>query len=265
MITTDHQKSLPKKPEPFFLGYSKRVPRGLGLFFLLVITGFVAGMAATALFGASSIPDSGNGQARWDLGRQELFGRLEYTPYPVLRVPARNGAPARAYMLSGLGKVGVIARGRPLQDLMVRADGIMLNRGDLSMLQVMPDHMGLLNAEDFNVADYYPPARVKLGKWRLTGEICDGKCYGGAMRPGRGLAHKACANLCLFDGAPPVFVSEGPVGGRNFFMLADQRGRLLDQTITPFVGLLVTAEGEIEQVDDLMIFRMDLDTVKVGR
>lgn len=261
MITPEH----PTKPEPFFLGYNNKVPKGLGLFLILAIAGFIAGMAATAYFSAASIADAGDGQARWDLGRQELFGRLEYTPYPVLRVPGRDGAPPRAYMLSGLTKVGVIARGRPLEDLMVRADGIMLNRGDLSMLQVMPDHMGLLNAEDFNIADYYPPPGVKLGKWRLTGEICDGKCYGGAMKPGRGLAHKACANLCLFDGAPPVFVSEGPVEGRNFFLLADKSGQLLDQSITPFVGLLLTAEGEIERVDDLMVFRIDLDTVKVGQ
>ena len=247
--------------QPFFVGFMKKVPKGLGWFLVLAMAGFIGGLGVTSFFVSASIKDPGNGRPRWDLGRQELFGRLEYTPYPVLRVRAEGDKPARAYMLSGLTKVGVIERGRPLEDAMVRADGIMLERGDISMLQIVPNHMGLLDVAEYRTPDYYPAPAVKLGKWKLTGEICDGKCYAGAMRPGRGLAHKACANLCLYDGTPPVFVSEGPVEGRNFFMLADKNGELFNGELSKLTALLLSAEGEVERLDDLMIFRIDLDTV----
>lgn len=254
------------RTDPFFVGYLNKIPKGLGVFFALAIMGFVGGMGGMAFFASASIEDPGNGTPRWDLGRQELFGRLEYTPYPVLRVAGEGGAPPRAYMLSGLSKVGVIERGRKFEDAMVRAEGILLERGDITMLQVVDSHRGLQGTDEYGVPDYHPAPIEKLGKWRLTGEICDGKCYAGAMRPGRGLAHKACANLCLYDGSPPVFVSEGPVDGSTFFMLADKRGKLLGlDEISKISALYLTAEGEVEKVDDLMIFRIDLDSVKVLR
>lgn len=251
---------------PFFIGYMNAIPKGLGLFLMLAIVGFLGGMGATAFFASANISDPGNGNPRWDLGRQELIGRLEYTPYPVLRVPAQDGDPARAFMLAGVSKVGVLKRAREFEDSMVRVEGIMVERGDMSMLQVVGARRGLQNADEYNEyspADYHPPAAKKLGKWRLTGEICDGKCYAGAMRPGRGLAHKACANLCLFDGVPPVFVSESPVDGSSFFMLADKNGKLLGKEISPLIALYITAEGDVERIDDLLIFRIDLDSVVV--
>lgn len=38
-----------------------------------------------------------------------------------------------------------------------------------------------IRATEAEIADFEPAAPVDLGKWRLTGEICDGKCYAGAM------------------------------------------------------------------------------------
>lgn len=251
------------KPAPFFIGYMNKIPKGLGLFLFLVIVGFVGSMSATSFFVSASIVDPGKGFPRWDIGRQELIGRLEYAPYPVLRVPPEGDQPARSYMLSGLSKVGVIKRGEDLDGVMVRVEGIMAERGDLSMMQVVQPERGLVDAEDYDPPAYYPPASRKLGKWRLTGEICDGKCYAGAMRPGRGLAHKACASLCLYDEVPPVFVSQGEVNGRNFFMLADKNGQILGREISEFLALYLTAEGEIDQIDDLMIFKIDLDSVVI--
>jgi hypothetical protein len=110
---------------------------------------------------------------------------------------------------------------------------------------------------------YVPEADEPLGRWRLVGEICDGKCYAGVMRPGNGIAHLACADLCLLGGVPPVFVSTGDIDGENFFWLADADGGPLPDEFYPYVALRIGVEGEVERRDDIMIFKIDLSTVEV--
>ncbi|MGI9432480.1 MAG: hypothetical protein ACR2PQ_09715, partial [Myxococcota bacterium] len=112
-------------------------------------------------------------------------------------------------------------------------------------------------------AAFTPAPPVPLGRWRLVGEICDGKCLGGAMRPGTGLSHKACANLCVTGGVPPVFVSTGAVAGSKFFLLGDAEGGPLPDRFRDFSALLIQFEGEVERRDDLLVFKVDLDSAEV--
>ncbi|MEM8838151.1 MAG: hypothetical protein AAGE89_08670 [Pseudomonadota bacterium] len=249
---------------PFFVGYLNRLPDGLGLFLFLAIVGFIAGMGGAGFFLSASQTDPGSGDPGWSGGRQELIGRLEFRPYPVLRVPAADGEGARTYLLAGMGKRGAYGRSEEFDGLMVRAEGFISNRGSVSMMQVIGARRGLVEADEHAPPDYYPPEPRSLGKWQLTGEICDGKCYAGLMRPGTGLAHKACANLCLFDRVPAVFVSAGPVDGQDTFILANKDGRVLTpEEISPITALYLTAEGEVERIDDTLIFKMDMDSVEV--
>lgn len=103
----------------------------------------------------------------------------------------------------------------------------------------------------------------QLGKWQLSGEVCDGKCYAGAMRPGTGIGHKACANLCLVGGVPAVFVIRGAVEGSSFFMLADAEGKALGDRIYDLTAVLLSARGSIEMRGNLPIFKIDLDSVEI--
>ncbi len=82
------------------------------------------------------------------------------------------------------------------------------------------------------------------------------------MRPGVGLAHKACANLCIIGGIPPVFVTTTPLMGSEFFLLADENGEPLSSEVEDWVALLISLEGEVERRDDLMIFKVNLDSAK---
>jgi hypothetical protein len=104
---------------------------------------------------------------------------------------------------------------------------------------------------------------VPLGKWRLSGEICDGKCLSGAMRPGRGLSHRACANLCLIGGVPPVFVSAEPVDGEEFFLMADENGDPLPDQYLDHVAVYISLDGEIERRGNIRVFKVALNTLKV--
>jgi len=83
------------------------------------------------------------------------------------------------------------------------------------------------------------------------------------MRPGNGLAHKACANLCIIGGLPPVFVSSGEVAGETFFLLADAAGRRLGEEVYDLVALTIEVEGNVERRDGLMVFSIDLARVTV--
>ena len=83
------------------------------------------------------------------------------------------------------------------------------------------------------------------------------------MRPGRGLSHRACANLCLIGGIPPVFVSSAPVDGQDFFLMADKNGGPMPKNSLNYVSMFVSIDGEVERRGGLLIFKADFDTLKV--
>lgn len=247
------------KDAPFFVGYLNAVPKQLVTFLVVFSVCFAGGLGIAALALSSTQNDPGNGGFQWG-NRFENTGILELRPYPVLRVAATADAPARTYMLAGQGKRGVFNQTEKHGNDPVSLRGVPVKRGDLTMIQV-----GRVDAANGDAAGFKPSEPVPLGRWKLTGEICDGKCYAGAMRPGQGLAHKACADLCLTGGIPPVFVSAGPVENRNFFLMADQDGNLLGDEIKPLLALFVELEGDVERLDDLMVFKVDLAKARVLR
>ncbi|WP_107676522.1 hypothetical protein [Agrobacterium sp. LAD9] len=240
----------------FFVGYFKKVPADVRALMIGFIVFFVAGMASASVFLSLNTESPGAGSYADELQGGHLVGTMEVRPYPILRVPADGARPARAVMLAGSGKFGVDDRALPLAGKAAQAGGIFVKRGDLAMLLIGGE-------DDLKPAEPQTPIRPgtaaseDLGRWRLTGEICDGKCSAGAMKPGTGLAHKACANLCISGGVPPVFVSTAPVDGHIFFLLASKDGGPMPAALLDKTGLPVVLEGNIERRDDLLIFKID--------
>lgn len=253
----------PPPPETFFVGYINRLPSGLRRFLPAVAAALLAVFAGLALAVSSTQDDPGGGSFRWDLGRVSIEGTLRARPYPTVTLAAPAGplAAGQTVMLSGGGKRGVQDRAEPLDGRAVRAEGILLTRGDLVMLQLRGGEAGLTPAE----VAAEPPEDQDLGRWRVTGEICDGKCLSGAMRPGRGLAHKACANLCLVGGVPPVVALAGPVEGHAFLMLGGADGAPPAPWFLDRVGELVEIEGRVRLRGDLPILEADPDSVRRAR
>ena len=246
------------KPEdPFFVGYFKKVsPRirdfALGTGALLVSALMVMGLLLP--LGAA---DPGAGRYADDLQGGTLTGVIDPLPYPVLRLPADGATPARAILLGGQSKYGV--QGQMPASPAVDIGGVFVRRGALQMLLVTQDGVRASTAE---LSGFVPTAPVDLGRWRLAGEICDGKCYAGAMKPGSGLAHKACANLCIFAGLPPVLVMELPVEGATEVLLADQDGGPMPPALYDMTAIPVTMEGRLERRDDILVFRIDSGSVE---
>ncbi len=245
---------------PFFVGYLP-APKALRGLLLAVCVLFVSGLAGFGLALGVGQDDPGEGAFRFDYGRQTVTGVVELTPYPLLRVTEGNERiPAgHTLMLAGGGKTNVEDRAAPLEGRLAQVSGVILQRGTLDMLQLRGGRNGI-QAVDGEVPDM---ETVPLGRWKLAGEICDGKCLAGAMRPGRGLAHKACANLCLLGKVPPVFVSTQPVEGSEFLLVTGPDGAHLPQAAFDYVAQYISLEGEVERRGDLLVLRLDPETLAV--
>ena len=252
----------------FFVGYLNAVPRPLAIFLVVAAAALVGGMAGLAFALGTNVNDPGDGAFARKLGKQELTGVLLENPYPILRVrPDANNPEPRTIMLTVPGKRSVKRRGRKLFGQLVDVKGFMFQRGDIDMLQIQgKNSLQAAEAGEGEPPPAYTPAPAEsLGRWRLIGEICDSKCHLGAMRPGDGLAHKACANLCISSGAPPIFVTQedGAVAGETFLLMADEGGGPLPDNFRDYVAILIQLEGEVERLDDLLVFKVDIDRARV--
>ncbi|MEP3055537.1 hypothetical protein [Ascidiaceihabitans sp.] len=248
------------KPKPFFVGYFP-IPKALRMFLLCAALFVVTLMAAMGFVMGAVQDDPGAGAYRFDYGRQTVTGVVELTPYPLLHVTQGNDRikAGDTLMMSAGGKAGVDARAVSLDGQMAQVSGVVLERGSLNMLQLRGGRNGMQAAQGTNRA----PAPVDEGRWKLTGEICDGKCVAGSMRPGRGLAHKACANLCLLGGVPPVFVSSQPVLDSEFLLITGPDNTPLPPAAYDAVAQFISVEGHITRRGSLLVFAIDTDTLEL--
>ncbi|MEL7125415.1 MAG: hypothetical protein AAGK30_04260 [Pseudomonadota bacterium] len=247
--------------KPFFVGYLP-APGPLRGFLILVSVLLVAGLAGAGFLMGAAQDDPGPAAVRGDYGRQTVTGVVEMVPYPILHVTAGNDriAVGDSFMMTAGGKSGVDSRAMPLNGQLAQVSGVMLERGDLYMLQLRGGQNGLQAAEGA-VPDIPTEAQ---GRWQLTGEICDGKCLAGAMRPGRGLAHKACANLCLLGDVPPIFVSTQPVMGEEFLLVTGPGGTRLPRAAYDYVAQYITAAGNITRRGDMLVWEIEPDTIRLA-
>ena len=238
---------------PFFIGWAPGSARPLAGFLIVVVVLLVGGAGALALALGARVDDPGSGQ--W-VGDREYTGMLVEHPYPMLVTdPSPEHRSGHTVMLSGGGKRGVQDIGARHAGQRVRLTGGMVKRGDLEMLFVY-------EATPVAGPAAAPPV-TPLGTWRVIGEICDGKCTTGAMRPGDGLAHKACANVCILGGVPPVLVTAGPIAGRNFLLMGSPEGRSLPPAFRDHVGVRRRMEGQVTRIGDLLVFYTDVTRAAV--
>lgn len=250
----------PPREAPFYIGWAA-IPEGLRWFLGGIALGLVLLFAGLSYLIAATQDDPGDGAF---LGRADAIGVVQAAPYPILHVTRSDSfAPGTALMLTGNGKRGAQAQADAFDGQLVAASGARIARGDIIALQLRGGEAGLAAAPDQGTASL--PQPHDLGRWRITGEICDGKCYAGAMRPGRGLAHKACASLCLIGGIPPVFVATDQIDGTEFFMMADADGGPVTEDVLGNVATLVEIEGHVERHGAMAVFRIDPATLRLAQ
>lgn len=250
---------------PFYVGYLP-VPKPLVAFLWVAVPIALAALVIVATVVARLQGDPGGGV--WNDARaREFHGVFVAHPYPMLWVrPAGHetssvdsadrdisGAPEICLLVETgkhAGREGLAAMdGKP-----VVASGWTLERDGRRMIELEPDAKALvLDAPEAPVLPV--PVAVPKGRVTLEGEIVDSKCYLGAMKPGEGKTHKACATLCIRGGIPPVLVTRDANATPVYYLLADSSGGPLGSGAWPFIGDFVEVTGEFELLGNLRILK----------
>ena len=229
--------------KPFFVGWSGRSALPHLGFLALLLVALLACFGALAFALGVTVDDPGGGDLAGD---KDITGMLIADPYPMIVTDKDQ----HTVVLSGGGKRGVQEQARALNGKHVRATGGGVKRGDRDLLLV--DQLRPAPGEAAQ------PVREALGTWRLTGEICDGKCSLGVMRPGNKPAHKACANVCLLGGVPPVFITTTPLFGTRYLLMGDPDNHALPDALRDYVAVTSLMDGTLERIGDALLFRTDV-------
>ncbi|MEZ6197094.1 MAG: hypothetical protein R3F20_15405 [Planctomycetota bacterium] len=240
--------------DDFFVGYLPMPPRLR--WFSLGFAGFavlLAGILALAVALTQGHP--GEGLRPHEAGRS-FRGVLLERPYPHLRYVDENGA-FRTLLFTSSGKSGIeVANGGGS----VTVTGTLLER-DGTRLMAGPEFAPI----DGSDVAFLPRLRgltdIELGHAVLEGEIVDSKCYLGAMRPGGGAAHRACAQMCIAGGIPPILVLREADGRERHVLLCSADEMPVNDLVLPFVAEPVRCEGELIRRAGLPILRLAPDGI----
>ena len=210
--------------DEFFIGYSPTPPRLRRRLTITTIALFIA-IIAVAVALASQQRSPGDG--RWDThDTRALEGVYFSSPYTMILTTV-NGAQ-RIVLLVGQGKVA--ATSTPFDRYRVRVSGTLLHRGNLQMLEVSsPIQRISETALDLTLH------RQNIGERNLRGQVVDPKCFAGAMKPGDGKTHKACAALCLRGGIPPAFAASD---GRFYLLVGPDFAPCKGQTLNALIRVV---------------------------
>jgi hypothetical protein len=247
-----------------YVGYLA-LPHRHRVFLMVAVPLAVAGMLVGALGLGMAQPSWGDGF--WETGSaREFRGTLTLEPYPMLHVD--GGDERVSYLVVEMGKFGSAERFAEVE----HADGATvaiwgreLLRDGRRMIEIDPAGGEGGSSEAVSVQASDRPA-VRVGRETmpvvesLSGEIVDSKCYLGAMKPGDGRGHKACATLCISGGIPPVLVVRGAGDDVSYLLLTDATGRGLRgsglEAIEPMIATRVELRGQRGRVGSWETFRL---------
>lgn len=231
--------------DEFYVGYLP-LPAGYLRFIRIAVPSLLWLMVLAAALVALMQRSPGN--AVWEDGQPiERTGTLYEKPYPYI---VDGGA---AVFLVEQGKRGTQDRARGLDGQRVRVTGWRLQRDGREILELVPEASALQPDSGSPLAD--PRPTKTLGPTTLRGEIVDYKCYLGAMKPGDGKGHKACAILCMTGGIPAMLVTH-ETAGPLYTLLADANGDPIDEAIIAMAAEPVEVSGELVEVGPLRVLKV---------
>jgi hypothetical protein len=249
-----------KDKDSFFIGWGE-TPKTDRRFLLLASLGLLTVAAAGGALIASEQAPPGDGTWNPD-DERDWPGQLVRAPYPMLRTRAIDGTPRTAYLVSS-NKLGVQHRLGAAPDGPIVVRGSLIARGPNAMIAVADGGAWMrpdATQNAIGLTDWQP---VDGGEARYAGEILDSKCWFGAMQPGQGKPHKACAALCIRGGLPPVFCPEGLCGSAaSAPLFTDALGNPHGPELLEFVADPIVASGRIVQIGDVRQFRVNIASIK---
>lgn len=230
----------------FYVGYLP-IPRR-HLVFLWIMTPLVAA-ALGSLAGVFSAAQRDPGDGVWDTGSPvAVTGTLLAEPYPMI-----VDDEARTHLLVNVGKSAPTDRVAPFVRQRVTVTGYQLERQGRRMLELVEGEDAVVTSE--GVPGWPFTTSRTGGTVILEGEILDSKCYLGAMKPGDGKGHKACATLCIEGGIPPLLlVWPEDTDSREMLLLVDSQWDGASDIVLDAIGEPVRMTGTLGNVGDLPVF-----------
>jgi len=261
MPRSDANHLQPTQPDEFYVGYEPIAPPGIvrrtrvfiGAY---VVLSMIIATACIVLFART-------GRGTWNDGSFRQFtGVLIPHPYPVLLLDQPlEDCPSRTAILVDFGKRGVQTRAAKIGAGRVTVSGTVLHRDGRAMIELAPGDDSLVRSALQKVAlpqpgtanQYAVPPGFTV---TLRGEIVDPKCFLGAMKPGEGKTHKACAVRCISGGIPPALVTWDAKGNSSFYLLTDEFGEPANALFLDFVGEPVELSGTLSSLGELYVVRV---------
>jgi len=216
----------------FYVGYLPMPARHHRAVRVIVGAAFLLLMIAGVVMAASQRDP---GEAVWDTASEREFtGLVLANPYPMLETDKGT------YLVVESGKVGSQRRLGPFDRRRVTLRGYLLERDGRRMIELAPREGAVESSGGGGASDTTLFAGPEA---TFTGEILDSKCYLGAMKPGDGKGHKACATLCIDGGIPPMLYTRHADGSPAYYVLAQHPGDPVGEYVRPYIGEPVRVRG----------------------
>ncbi len=199
------------------------------------------------------------GTGVWEDGSfKEFTGILIHAPYPIIELDSELGPGiGRTALLVDFGKRGAQEKIKGLRPGPVRVTGTTIHREGRALIELSPDADSIVAIESTPGASHAVPSVSRSIKLiTLRGEIVDPKCFLGAMKPGEGKTHKACAVRCISGGILPTLVCWDEAGRSTCLVLTDETGNPVKERVLDIVGQPVEISGTLHRLGDLLIMRM---------
>lgn len=246
--------------DEFYVGY---LPLPVALRRVLI---FAVGAALWMIAGFAFVwarAQNDPGAAVWsDAMPVTVTGRLEAMPYPMLVTSERTEAgEAVVYLLVEMGKRGATSRAMPPAGQIVVVTGYTLERDGRRIIELEDAADAIKSAAASTSPSVGAIEPRDLGPVTLVGEIVDLKCFLGAMKPGEGKTHKACATVCIRGGIPPTLVTRDGRGVASYFVLTDELGQPLDERLWPLVADPVQVKGRLMAVESIRQLRVGIGDI----
>jgi hypothetical protein len=244
------------EPRIIYVGYLP-VQRRILLFIRVVVPLTLWAMVLVGLLVVYARKPAGDGF--WDVSQQRSWtGTLFAQPYPMLLADGDDPGP---HLLVGIGKFGIHDLVSPQSGSRVTVSGYPLRRDGRRMIELSPE--GAIEP-----ATGQPASTLKwevVGEWQGSGELVDGKCFLGAMKPGDGRAHRACALLCIRGGLPIMLAVPTPNGEHQMILVTGPEGSQIDPGLLDWVGLPVSVSGTLFEAAGLQRLELLPNAVSYAR
>lgn len=235
---------MPRPEDDFYVGYLP-LPRMHRRFLMMLVPLAVVVLAGVIVTSAGVQRDPG--PAVWETGDATTWeGTLVADPFP--RLLDEQGS----LLLVEAGKHGSSSRAAPHVGRQVRVTGHLLQRGDLRVLELAPGDAAF---KDVGTGGLVGSGEA-LGETEIAGEILDAKCYLGAMKPGEGKGHKACAMLCIAGGIPALLRGVDATGEVHDYLLIGDDADGATEVFIDYVGEPVHVRANVERRGSLLFARV---------